>query len=252
MHESEAAELLSASAALRNELAGALDPSDCEEVARLEELLTVQAEPRERAPSLGAGWGGDRRPRRARAPPLGSVTPTGWLEEVVQRSANGLPGHLFEFYPPVVDSNFVGGRSSYSSLLEDFPYALNGLVPLAAASKSPRLAQQCTDAVRRVLETGGPPGWLGPDEWPEGVMDHPEENFPADELALCLFMVSLAFVASTGALDLTQAQFAEWRAPEPLACGALSAVEEFLVELAKRLESERSCEIGGLECGPMV
>ncbi|CAK8999182.1 unnamed protein product [Durusdinium trenchii] len=166
LQDPEAAELLSASAALRNELAGALDPSDCEEVARLEELLTVQAEPRERAP----------RPRRARAPPLGSVTPTGWLEEVVQRSANGLPGHLFEFYPPVVDSNFVGGRSSYSSLLEDFPYALNGLVPLAAASKSPRLAQQCTDAVRRVLETGGPPGWLGPDEWPEGVMDHPEER----------------------------------------------------------------------------
>ena len=57
--------------------------------------------------------------------------------------------------PPPSDRGHLG---HLGHLGQDFPYALNGLVPLAAASKSPRLAQQCTDAVRRVLETGGPPG----------------------------------------------------------------------------------------------
>ena len=66
---------------------------------------------------------------------------------------------LLRFYPPVVDSNFLGGQSSYSSLFEDFPYALNGLVPLAAASGQARLEKQCHEAVRRVLQTQSPEGW---------------------------------------------------------------------------------------------
>ena len=101
------------------------------------------------------------------APPLGTVQPTGWLRTTLQRSADGLAGRLFEFYPPVTDSNFVGGSSSYSSLLEDFPYALNGLVPLAAVTGDPRLGQLCEKAVRKVIATQSQDGWLGPDEWPE-------------------------------------------------------------------------------------
>ena len=70
--------------------------------------------------------------------------------------------HLFEYYQPVVDSGFLGGRSSYSSLLEDFPYALNGLVPLAAVTGDKRLARLCDQAIVSVLATQGRDGWLGP------------------------------------------------------------------------------------------
>ena len=44
---------------------------------------------------------------------------------------------------------------------QDFPYALNGLIPLAAASNDPRLKQQCYDGIARVLETArGGTEWL--------------------------------------------------------------------------------------------
>ena len=50
---------------------------------------------------------------------------------------------------------------STTGCCEDFPYALNGLIPLAAASNDPRLKQQCYAAIARVLETahGGTKWW---------------------------------------------------------------------------------------------
>eukprot|EP00435_Cladocopium_sp_Y103_P072103 s156_g39.t1 len=170
------------------------------------------------------------RRKRLRAFALGHVEPEGWLKEVLRRSAEGLAGHLFEFYPPVVDSNFLGGQSSYSSLFEDFPYALNGLVPLAAGASSTRLAQRCHEAVQRVLQSA-PGGWLGPDEWPDDAPAGQEEE-RAGLLSASLW--------SRWPLLQGLVQYAEWQAPSRLACDALGAVEEFLTKLQQRLERGRA------------
>eukprot|EP00434_Breviolum_minutum_P015611 symbB.v1.2.013751.t1/scaffold976.1/size149240/4 len=101
LSDPQAPELL-ASPALRAELADAIDRDDCAEAAVLRQRLE-RLEVDSPIPRL-------KRPRRFHPLPLGHVKPQGWLKEVIRRSAEGLAGHLFEFYPPVVDSNFLGGQ----------------------------------------------------------------------------------------------------------------------------------------------
>lgn len=45
--------------------------------------------------------------------------------------------------------------------VQDFPYALNALVPLASSSSSARLAQRCHEVVQRLLQTAAPGGDWG-------------------------------------------------------------------------------------------
>ncbi|CAE8624715.1 unnamed protein product [Polarella glacialis] len=174
--------------------------------------------------------------RRFSAPILGSVRPTGWLKGTLERSASGLAGQLFEFYPPVVDSNFVGGQSSYSGLLEDLPYALNGLIPLAAVTGDERLEELSRSAVERVLETSrANSGWLGPDEWPDS-MSHSRSS--GDDLDQRSGLLS-ASIWSRLALLQALVQYAEWAGggPGELGCRCFEAVEAFLLELTRRLDA---------------
>jgi len=62
--------------------------------------------------------------------PLGSIKPEGWLEDQLQRMANGLTGHLDEIYPEVVGSRngWLGGDGDG---WERGPYWIDGLLPLA-------------------------------------------------------------------------------------------------------------------------
>ena len=62
--------------------------------------------------------------------PTGSVTPKGWLLQQLKLQAQGLSGHLSQFWDDVMDSVWIGG-SADGGLHERTPYWLNGIVPLA-------------------------------------------------------------------------------------------------------------------------
>lgn len=53
--------------------------------------------------------------------PLGELKPTGWIEDQLNLEANGLAGHLYDFYRYVKDSTWLGGNSEYSELRESAP-----------------------------------------------------------------------------------------------------------------------------------
>ena len=104
--------------------------------------------------------------------PLGSVKPAGWLRRELVIQANGLTGHLDEFWPDVgPNSGWLGGRGES---WERGPYYLDGLVPLAYLLDDPALIAKVNQRVNWVLTHQGADGWLGPDRnrdwWPNMVL----------------------------------------------------------------------------------
>lgn len=94
--------------------------------------------------------------------PLGQITPNGWLLAEMQTEAEGLAGHLYDFYQYVKDAKWLGGTQEYSGLNEAFPYWLNGLVPLAYTLDDERLKGQVHDAMDYLFEhMVQPDGWIG-------------------------------------------------------------------------------------------
>src|SRR5262249_34875388 len=68
--------------------------------------------------------------------PMGSIKPAGWLKDVLRLQADGLSGHLDEFWPDIKDSAWFGGNAEG---WERVPYWLDGLVPLAYVLNDPML-----------------------------------------------------------------------------------------------------------------
>ena len=60
--------------------------------------------------------------------PLGSIQPAGWLRRQLRIQADGLSGHLDEFWPDVARSRWFGGDAEG---WERAPYWLDGAMPLA-------------------------------------------------------------------------------------------------------------------------
>ncbi|KAJ5999660.1 hypothetical protein N7481_000069 [Penicillium waksmanii] len=100
--------------------------------------------------------------------PLGSITPNGWLRTELQASADGLAGHLFDFFRFVKNSTWIGGDQEYSSLNEALPYWVNGLVPLAYTLQDDRLKDQISTVVDSILDRIQPDGWIGPETLASG------------------------------------------------------------------------------------
>lgn len=93
--------------------------------------------------------------------PLGSVKPLGWMRDQLELAADGLAGHMFEFYRFVHDARWLGGSTEYSILDEASPYWFNGIVPLAFALDDERLLAQVRYYLDYVLDHQQADGWLG-------------------------------------------------------------------------------------------
>jgi DUF1680 family protein len=104
--------------------------------------------------------------------PLGSIRPEGWLRRELQIQADGLSGHLDEFWPDVgPNSGWLGGTGES---WERGPYYLDGLLPLAYLLEDQRLIDKTQKYVEWTLTHQADNGWIGPptntDWWPNMVM----------------------------------------------------------------------------------
>ena len=109
--------------------------------------------------------------------PLGSVKPAGWLKRELRIQANGLSGHLDEFWPDVgPNSAWLGGTGEG---WERGPYYLDGLLPLAYLLDDPVLVAKSRKWVDWTLDHPRGDGCIGPetsfgkkadDWWPDMVM----------------------------------------------------------------------------------
>jgi hypothetical protein len=93
--------------------------------------------------------------------PLGSITPLGWLKNQLRLQANGLSGHLDEFWPDIKDSRWIGGNAE---AWERFPYWLDGVIPLAYLINDSNLITRVNSYVEYILDHQSEDGWLGPRE----------------------------------------------------------------------------------------
>lgn len=102
--------------------------------------------------------------------PLGSVRPEGWLKDQLSAQANGLTGHLDDFWPDLVNSAWRGGPGES---WERGPYYLDGLVPLAYILDDENLKEKVREWIEPILSSATDSGWYGPekntDRWPLAV-----------------------------------------------------------------------------------
>ena len=102
--------------------------------------------------------------------PLGSVKPTGWLKSQLEAQAEGLTGHIDDFWPDLVNSSWRGGEGE---AWERGPYYLDGLVPLAYILDNQRLKGKVREWIEPIIASSSDSGWYGPaknkDRWPLAV-----------------------------------------------------------------------------------
>lgn len=104
--------------------------------------------------------------------PLGEVRPSGWLLRQLRIQADGMGGHLDEFWPDVgPNSGWLGGTGES---WERGPYFLDGLLPLAYLLDDDVLKAKALRFVEWTLTHQAPDGMIGPasnsDWWPRMVM----------------------------------------------------------------------------------
>jgi uncharacterized protein len=107
---------------------------------------------------------------------LGRIKPAGWLKGQLRIQADGLSGHLDEFWPDIKDSVWIGGKAEG---WERAPYWLDGVVPLAFLLDDEALKGKVKRYIDYILEHQHADGWLGPvsdgkhpayDPWPLFVL----------------------------------------------------------------------------------
>ena len=104
--------------------------------------------------------------------PLGAIRPEGWLLEQLRACADGLTGHLWEFWPDVnADCAWLGGEGDG---WERAPYYLDGLVPLAWELDDERLQKAAMRYIEAIFASQREDGWFGPvsnrDYWPNMIV----------------------------------------------------------------------------------
>ena len=91
--------------------------------------------------------------------PLGSIRPTGWLGRQLRIQAEGLSGHLDEFWPDVAQSQWFGGKAEG---WERAPYWLDGVIPLAWVLDDPALKAKVKGHIDMIVANQRPDGWFSP------------------------------------------------------------------------------------------
>jgi len=91
--------------------------------------------------------------------PLAGIRPTGWLLNQLRIQADGLSGHLDEFWPDIKDSRWFGGDTEG---WERAPYWLDGVIPLAFLLDDATLEGKVTRYVDYMITHQHEDGWLGP------------------------------------------------------------------------------------------
>jgi len=103
-------------------------------------------------------WSGLREPA-LRPLPLGSIRPRGWLARQLRTQADGLSGHLDEFWPDVGESQWFGGQAEG---WERAPYWLDGVIPLAWSLNDVPLQNKVTGYVDTIVRAQRSDGWYAP------------------------------------------------------------------------------------------
>ncbi|KAL1739705.1 hypothetical protein HDZ31DRAFT_68667 [Schizophyllum fasciatum] len=102
-------------------------------------------------------------PKRYETLPLGHIKPAGWLADQLQLQIDGMAGHEHLFYPYVMESDWIGGDSYYSSLEEAGSYWFNAMIPNAVLSNNEEIIGKTKEFMDYVLDHQGDDGWLGPE-----------------------------------------------------------------------------------------
>ena len=115
---------------------------------------------------------GGLRPGAFQPLPLGAILPTGWLRRQLRVQADGMGGHLDEFWPDVgPNSGWLGGTGES---WERGPYFVDGLLPLAWLLDDAALKAKAMRWVNWTLDHQAADGMIGPagnnDWWPRMVM----------------------------------------------------------------------------------
>jgi hypothetical protein len=97
--------------------------------------------------------------------PLGAVRPQGWLSRQLHIQADGLSGHLDEFWPDVGQSQWFGGQAEG---WERAPYWLDGAIPLAWLLDAKPLKSRIANYVDFIVAHQRADGWYGP--YPEDAV----------------------------------------------------------------------------------
>ena len=111
-------------------------------------------------------------PTALQALPLGEVLPAGWLLRQLRIQADGMSGHLDEFWPDAgPNSGWLGGTGES---WERGPYFLDGLLPLAYLLDDAALKAKAKKFIDWTLDHQQSNGMIGPagndDWWPRMVM----------------------------------------------------------------------------------
>jgi DUF1680 family protein len=96
---------------------------------------------------------------------LGSIRPAGWLQRQLRIQADGLSGHLDEFWPDVAQSQWFGGTAEG---WERAPYWLDGAIPLAWSLGDEPLQARIRRYVTHIVEHQRADGWFSP--YPEDAV----------------------------------------------------------------------------------
>lgn len=110
-------------------------------------------------------------PAAFQALPLAALRPTGWLLRQLRIQAEGLSGHLDEFWPYV--GSATGWLGGPGDAWERAPYYLDGLLPLAYLLDDAALIAKANKYVAWTLNSQQPSGQFGPrqnDWWPRMIM----------------------------------------------------------------------------------